>query len=57
MSKIYMITTADEYEFPICMADSWRSLSQKSGIHVSTLYNGYRRESVIEGKYKVFVID
>lgn len=52
---IYMITTRDEYELPVCVADTVRELSKKTGIPYRTIttalylkIKGYARVEIEE---------
>lgn len=55
-TKMYLLVTADDYELPVGCGDSWRDLSRTVHISSSTLYNAWRRVSIIDGKYRVYVI-
>ena len=57
MKKLYFLVTADEYELPVCIEESWSALSRATGIHRNTLWKSYHYNKVIFEKYKVEVVN
>ena len=57
MERLYILATADEFEFPVYIERSYRVLSRVSGYSVSCLKMAFSRGSLIDGKYKIFCCD
>ncbi|MBQ8206397.1 MAG: hypothetical protein IJZ77_02960 [Bacilli bacterium] len=53
----YLLVTNDIYEFPIIIADSLIELAKLSGYSHDAIRQALCRDSVLEGRYKVRVVD
>lgn len=59
---VYMMVTADKYELPIVVADTFSELEQLTGVDKSQLCRVYKRNLTIRRKrdgvlYKVIKVD
>lgn len=55
--SVYMLVTADKYEFPVCIADSMRKLAIMSGYKIMSLYGSCIRHVPLFGKYYVVKVN
>ena len=53
----YLLITADEFELPVLIADSYKELSKLSGYPYRTLQSALMRPTVLDGKYRVVRVD
>lgn len=55
MKRYYFLVTADEFELPVFVENSWTALARASGIHRNTLRNAFKEGRILFGKYKIEV--
>ena len=55
MSKTIFLVTADQYELPVYVADSWGELARVTGISKSALFMAYKENRTLFKKYKIEV--
>lgn len=57
VTSVYMIVTADEFELPVCLADTMLELSVLSGYNLNTLYSAYLRNMPLACRYNVIKVN
>ena len=59
MKKVYcyLLVTADEFELPVLIADSYKELAKLSGYPYRTLQSAVLRQTILDEKYKVIRVE
>ena len=53
---LYMVVTADEYEFPMGVFESESSIARRFRVCRSVVCNAIRRKSVFQKKYYIILV-
>ncbi|MBE5741199.1 MAG: hypothetical protein E7351_01535 [Clostridiales bacterium] len=54
---VYLLVTADKFELPLMVAETFAELTEMTGLQYTTLRSALIRNSVIDGRYRIIKVD